>query len=48
MLMEKENKDVQFHAWQGTTFGVGWIIVVVVLNILTMFWPASQAFWASS
>jgi len=36
MLMEKENKDVQFHAWQGTTFGVGWIIVVVVLNILTM------------
>lgn len=36
MLMEKENKDVQFHAWQGTTFGVGWIVVVVVLNILTM------------
>ncbi|HSA59815.1 MAG TPA: DUF4870 domain-containing protein [bacterium] len=36
MLMEKENKDVQFHAWQGTTFGVGWIVVVVALNILTM------------
>lgn len=36
MLMEKENKDVQFHAWQGTAFGVGWIVVVVVLNILTM------------
>ena len=36
MLMEKENKDVQFHAWQGTTFGVGWIVVVVALNILSM------------
>lgn len=36
MLMEKENKDVQFHAWQGTTFGVSWIVIVVVLNILTM------------
>jgi uncharacterized membrane protein len=36
MLMEKENKDVQFHAWQSTTFGVGWIVVVVALNILTM------------
>jgi uncharacterized membrane protein len=36
MLMEKENKDVQFHAWQGTTFGVAWIVVVVALNIITM------------
>ena len=36
MLMEKENKDVQFHAWQATTFGVGWIVVVVALNILSM------------
>jgi uncharacterized membrane protein len=36
MLMEKENKDVQFHAWQGTTFGVAWIVIVVALNILTM------------
>ena len=36
MLMEKENKDVQFHAWQGTTFGVGWIVIVVALNILSM------------
>ena len=36
MLMEKENKDVQFHAWQSVLFGGGWIVLVVVLNILTM------------
>lgn len=34
MLLEKENKDVQFHAWQGTLFGLGYIILVVALQIL--------------
>lgn len=34
LLLEKENKEVQFHAWQGTTFGVGYILVIVALQIL--------------
>ncbi len=34
LLIEKENKDVQFHAWQGTTFGVAYILLIVVLQIL--------------
>ena len=34
LLLEKENKDVQFHAWQGTVFGVGYIIFIVALQIL--------------
>lgn len=34
LLIEKENKDVQFHAWQGTLFGVSTIVLNVGLNIL--------------
>ncbi len=34
LLIEKENKDVRFHAWQGTLFGVAIILLNVVLNIL--------------
>jgi uncharacterized membrane protein len=45
MLMEKENKDVQFHAWQGTTFGVGWIVFIVVLNILSAILVRIAAFF---
>lgn len=35
LLLEKENKDVQFHAWQGTAFGIGYIVVIVALQILS-------------
>ena len=35
LLLEKESKDVQFHAWQGITFGVGYIAVVVALEIMS-------------
>jgi len=34
LLIEKENKDVQFHAWQGTAFGVAYIVAIVALQIL--------------
>lgn len=34
LLIEKENKDVRFHAWQGTFFGVGMIVLNIALNIL--------------
>ena len=34
LIIEKENKDVQFHAWQGTVFGVGYIILIIALQIL--------------
>lgn len=34
LLIEKDNKDVRFHAWQGTLFGVAMIIFNVALNIL--------------
>ncbi|OGQ05455.1 MAG: hypothetical protein A2W61_08150 [Deltaproteobacteria bacterium RIFCSPLOWO2_01_44_7] len=34
LLIEKENKDVKFHAWQGTLFGVAIILLNIVLNIL--------------
>lgn len=35
MLLEKENKDVQFHAWQATTFGVGYIAAIIAIEILS-------------
>ena len=44
MLMEKENKDVQFHAWQGTTFGVGYIVVIIAIEILAALLGAIVSF----
>jgi len=44
MLMEKENKDVQFHAWQGTIFGVGYIVVIVAIEILAALLGAMVSF----
>ena len=44
MLMEKENKDVQFHAWQGTVFGVGYIVVIVAIEILAALLGAMVGF----
>ncbi len=46
MMIEKENKDVQFHAWQGTIVGVAYIVFVIVLNILTMILSAIAGFLA--
>lgn len=34
LLIEKENKDVIFHAWQSLVFGIGYISIVVALEIL--------------
>lgn len=34
LVIEKENLDVKFHAWQGTLFGIGSIVVLIVLQIL--------------
>lgn len=33
LLIEKENADVKFHAWQGTVFGAAVILLNIVLNI---------------
>ena len=34
LIIEKENQDVRFHAWQGTAFGVGYIILIIALELL--------------
>lgn len=34
LLIEKENLDVKFHAWQSLVFGIAYIAVVIVLEIL--------------
>jgi len=34
LLIEKDNQNVKFHAWQGTAFGVGYILVLIALEIL--------------
>nr|HPM42087.1 hypothetical protein [bacterium] len=33
LLIEKENQDVKFHAWQSLVFGIAYIAVVIVLEI---------------
>ncbi|HPQ80197.1 MAG TPA: DUF4870 domain-containing protein [bacterium] len=34
LLIEKENVEVKFHAWQSLVFGIAYIAVVIVLEIL--------------
>lgn len=34
LLIEKANKDVQFHAWQSVVFGFGYMAVIVALKLL--------------
>lgn len=34
LLIEKENADVKFHAWQGTLFGAAIIAFNIILNLL--------------
>ena len=34
LLIEKEDKDVKFHAWQSLIFGVAYIVLIIVLEIL--------------
>lgn len=34
LMIEKENLDVKFHAWQSLGFGVCYIVVVILLQIL--------------
>ncbi len=34
LLIEKENQDVKFHAWQSLIFGVAYIAIVIALEIL--------------
>ncbi|MBI4373813.1 MAG: DUF4870 domain-containing protein [Deltaproteobacteria bacterium] len=36
MLLEKENRDVQFHSWQATVLSIGYIVVSIALNILAI------------
>jgi len=34
LVIEKQDPDVRFHAWQGTLFGAGYIIALIALQIL--------------
>lgn len=34
LIIEKQNKDVIFHAWQSVVFGVVYILAVLLLEIL--------------
>ncbi|MBI3540756.1 MAG: DUF4870 domain-containing protein [Deltaproteobacteria bacterium] len=44
MLLEKDNKDIQFHAWQGAAFGIGYILVVIAIEILSTILTAIISF----
>lgn len=34
LLIEKENKEVLFHAWQGTLLGASFLVGLIVLKIV--------------
>lgn len=40
LILEKEDPDVKFHAWQGTAFGVGYLIIILALQLLATIFGA--------
>lgn len=40
LVIEKNDKEVLFHAWQGTIFGIGYIVVLIALRILAAIFGA--------
>jgi len=34
LVIENDDKDVRFHAWQGTIFGVAYIVVLIALQVI--------------
>lgn len=34
LVIEKDSLDVKFHAWQGTIFGVAYIVLLIALQIV--------------
>lgn len=35
LMLEKENREVRFHAWQSIFFGIGAFVIAIVIGILT-------------
>lgn len=44
LIVEKQNSDVRFHAWQGTFLGGGIIVLVIALLILEAIMGAIAGF----
>jgi uncharacterized membrane protein len=44
LLIDKDDQDVQFHAWQATTFGIGYIVVIVAVEIVSALLGAIVSF----
>ncbi len=40
LLLEKDDPDVRFHAWQGAAFGVSYIALIIALEILAAIFGA--------
>jgi uncharacterized membrane protein len=34
LLIEKDNRDVKFHAWQSLAFGAGYVVLLIALQIV--------------
>ena len=47
LLIEKENRDVRFHAWQAVFLGVVALVVLVALSILAAIMGVISAMLAS-
>lgn len=44
LVIENSDQDVKFHAWQGTAFGVSYIVVLIALQILAAIMGAIAGF----
>ncbi len=47
LLVEKQDSDVRFHAWQGTILGAGLYILMIALQILEALLGAIAGFLGS-
>ena len=44
LVLERDNKEVQFHAWQAMLFGGGYIALVIALEIVSALLGAIASF----
>lgn len=47
LIVEKQDSDVRFHAWQGTFLGAGVLVFVIALQILEAIMGAIAGFLGS-
>jgi uncharacterized membrane protein len=48
LIIEKDNREVKFNAWQSIAFGVAWIAAQIILTILSIIFSVIHLYFLST